>query len=116
MKKQGTLIYSVSVVALVLLLAAGGFLSASKALSASLSENTSGTTADSAAAFERKNAAAAQQAPTTEQQVVKQTYIVEAGQTLWEIAQENGVTVQTLMNANRLSSSLIIEGQELIIQ
>ncbi|MFK4566591.1 LysM peptidoglycan-binding domain-containing protein [Enterococcus sp. UD-01] len=117
MKKQGTSTYNVLVLTLFLLLAAGGgFLSASKALSASLGENISAPTFDSAAASERSNTAAAEQVPSTEEQVVKQTYIVEARQTLWEIAQEKGVTVQTLMKVNGLSSSLIIEGQELVIQ
>lgn len=46
----------------------------------------------------------------------KKTNIVESGQTLWEIAQNNGLTIQELMNQNQLTSTLVIEGQELIIE
>lgn len=41
------------------------------------------------------------------------TYIVKSGQTLWEIAQETGLSLTTLMNENQLSNSFIVEGQEL---
>ncbi|MGX7245896.1 LysM peptidoglycan-binding domain-containing protein [Enterococcus quebecensis] len=44
----------------------------------------------------------------------KEVYIVKDGQTLWEIAQDSGQSVQTLMNKNQLSSGVIIEGQELV--
>ncbi|MBP2098720.1 LysM peptidoglycan-binding domain-containing protein [Enterococcus rivorum] len=43
----------------------------------------------------------------------KNSYIVKPGQTLWEIAQETGLSLTTLMNENQLSNSFIIEGQEL---
>lgn len=43
----------------------------------------------------------------------KNTYIVKPGQTLWEIAQETGLSLTTLMNENQLSNGFIIEGQEL---
>ncbi|MGX7137324.1 hypothetical protein RV15_GL000300 [Enterococcus silesiacus] len=44
----------------------------------------------------------------------KEVYVVKDGQTLWEIAQDSGLSVQTLMNKNQLSSSVIVEGQELV--
>lgn len=43
----------------------------------------------------------------------KNTYIVKPGQTLWEIAQELGLSLTALMNYNQLSNSFIIEGQVL---
>ena len=43
----------------------------------------------------------------------KNTYVVKQGQTLWEIAQETGLSLTTLMNENQLSNSFIVEGQEL---
>lgn len=42
-------------------------------------------------------------------------YTVQSGETLWEISQIVGVSVQDLMIANQLSSAVIIEGQELIL-
>ncbi|MBO0439947.1 LysM peptidoglycan-binding domain-containing protein [Candidatus Enterococcus ikei] len=45
----------------------------------------------------------------------KEVYVVKGGQTLWEIAQDSGVSVQTLMNKNQLGNSFIIEGQELVL-
>ncbi|MTD38371.1 LysM peptidoglycan-binding domain-containing protein [Erwinia sp. CPCC 100877] len=113
MKKQMKLSYGVWFFALFLLLAAGGFLSDFKALGASPSENTSLPASEPADVSVTPKASDARQKPTKEEQ---NSYIVKAGQTLWEIAQENGVPVQTLMKVNRLSSSVIIEGQELIIQ
>ncbi|MEI5991080.1 LysM peptidoglycan-binding domain-containing protein [Enterococcus crotali] len=47
-------------------------------------------------------------------EVPKEVYVVKDGQTLWEIAQDSGLSVQTLMNKNQLSSSVIVEGQELV--
>ena len=46
----------------------------------------------------------------------QKTYKVESGQTLWEIAKNNGLGIQDLMNRNQLTSIMIIEGQELIIE
>lgn len=43
-----------------------------------------------------------------------EVYVVKRGQTLWEIAQDSGLSIQTLMNENQLSSSVLIEGQELV--
>lgn len=45
----------------------------------------------------------------------KEVYVIKAGQTLWEIAQDSGLSIQTLMNKNQLSSSVIVEGQELVL-
>ena len=53
-------------------------------------------------------------AVSKEKEVPKEVYIVKEGQTLWEIAQDSGVSIQTLMNKNQLSSSVIVEGQELV--
>ncbi|MGX7202877.1 hypothetical protein BCR22_11175 [Enterococcus plantarum] len=49
-----------------------------------------------------------------EKEAPKEVYIVKNGQTLWEIAQDSGLSIQTLMNKNQLSSSIIVEGQELV--
>ena len=49
-------------------------------------------------------------------EVPKKTYRIESDQTLWEIAQNNGLTIQDLMNQNQLTSTVIVEGQELIIE
>ncbi|MHC5229533.1 LysM peptidoglycan-binding domain-containing protein [Enterococcus sp. LJL99] len=46
----------------------------------------------------------------------KKTNNVESDQTLWEIAHNNGLTLQELMNRNQLTSTVIVEGQELIIE
>ncbi|MCB5952112.1 LysM peptidoglycan-binding domain-containing protein [Enterococcus sp. BWT-B8] len=42
-------------------------------------------------------------------------YTVQSGETLWEISQTTGVSVQDLMITNQLSSAVIIEGQELVL-
>ncbi|MEI5994619.1 LysM peptidoglycan-binding domain-containing protein [Candidatus Enterococcus mansonii] len=47
-------------------------------------------------------------------EVPKEVYIVKSGQTLWEIAQDTGLSIQALMNKNQLSNSVIVEGQELV--
>ncbi|MGM0219619.1 LysM peptidoglycan-binding domain-containing protein [Enterococcus sp. AZ126] len=49
-----------------------------------------------------------------EKEAPKEVYVVKDGQTLWEIAQDSGLSIQTLMNKNQLSSSVIVEGQELV--
>ncbi|EOH94012.1 hypothetical protein UAW_02433 [Enterococcus haemoperoxidus ATCC BAA-382] len=49
-----------------------------------------------------------------EKEAPKEVYIVKTGQTLWEIAQDSGLSIQNLMNKNQLSSSVIVEGQELV--
>ncbi|EOL47670.1 LysM peptidoglycan-binding domain-containing protein [Enterococcus caccae] len=61
--------------------------------------------------------AAAEKASTVskENEQPKEVYLVKKGQTLWEIAQESGVSIQTLMNKNQLGSSVIVEGQELVM-
>ena len=41
------------------------------------------------------------------------TYTVKSGDSLWKIANEQGVSYQTLMNWNHLSSSNIYVGQKL---
>ncbi len=41
------------------------------------------------------------------------TYQVKTGDTLWEIALENNVTIDELMTWNELNSSLILPGQEI---
>lgn len=43
------------------------------------------------------------------------TYVIQAGDTLFEIAAEFDLTVKELMDLNNLSSDLIIEGNELIV-
>lgn len=43
------------------------------------------------------------------------TYTVQSGDSLWKIATQHGISYQTLMNANHLSSSTIYVGQKLII-
>ena len=42
-------------------------------------------------------------------------YTVEKGDTLWNIANKYGVTVNDIMKANNLTSSTLSIGQELII-
>ncbi|OTN88249.1 hypothetical protein A5819_000701 [Enterococcus sp. 7E2_DIV0204] len=67
-------------------------------------------TAEKPKTTEAENASAV----SKEKEVPKEVYIVKEGQTLWEIAQDSGVSIQTLMNKNQLSSSVIVEGQELV--
>ncbi|WP_431811178.1 NlpC/P60 family protein [Lysinibacillus sp. FW12] len=43
------------------------------------------------------------------------TYTVQSGNSLWKIATQHGISYQTLMNANHLSSSTIYVGQKLTI-
>lgn len=43
------------------------------------------------------------------------TYTVQSGDSLWKIANQHGVSYQTLMNLNHLSSSNIYVGQKLTI-
>jgi len=43
------------------------------------------------------------------------TYTVKSGDTLWQIANSNGISVNQLMSWNNLSSSLIMVGQRLIV-
>ena len=43
------------------------------------------------------------------------TYTVQSGDSLWKIATQHGISYQTLMNANHLSSSTIYVGQKLTI-
>lgn len=66
-------------------------------------EQPTGETTENSAATQSKTKAAP-----------KEVYVVKDGQTLWEIAQDFGLSVQTLMNKNQLSSSVIVEGQELV--
>lgn len=51
-----------------------------------------------------------------EKEVPKEVYVVKKGQTLWEIAQDSGLSIQALMNRNQLSNSVIVEGQELVFE
>lgn len=50
------------------------------------------------------------------QEVPKEVYVVKEGQTLWEIAQDTGESLQTLMNDNQLRSSIVVEGQGLAFE
>lgn len=43
------------------------------------------------------------------------TYTVQSGDSLWKIANQHGVSYQTLMNLNHLTSSNIYIGQKLTI-
>jgi LysM repeat protein len=43
------------------------------------------------------------------------TYTIKSGDTLWEISKDHGITVNQLMNANDLNSSLIFPGEKLVI-
>lgn len=43
------------------------------------------------------------------------TYTVKSGDTLWQIATNNGISVNQLMSWNNLSSTLIIVGQRLVV-
>ncbi|GJL65668.1 MAG: hypothetical protein NPIRA05_06390 [Nitrospirales bacterium] len=43
------------------------------------------------------------------------TWIVSAGDTLWHIAQQHGISVDDLMDSNALESDMIVEGQALTI-
>jgi LysM repeat protein len=55
-------------------------------------------------------------APAPEASPQQETYIVQAGDTLWSIAQEHGIGVSELLAANGLSStSIIYPGQKLVI-
>lgn len=49
------------------------------------------------------------------EEAAKKVYVVKKNETLWEIAQDTKVSVQTLMTVNQLNSSIIFEGQELVI-
>ncbi|MCR2213553.1 LysM peptidoglycan-binding domain-containing protein, partial [Salmonella enterica] len=44
-----------------------------------------------------------------------QSYYVASGDTLWDIANKFGTTVDALMATNGLSSEVIVVGQELIV-
>jgi len=43
------------------------------------------------------------------------TYTVKSGDTLWQIAASNGVSINQLMSWNNLSGSLIMVGQRLVV-
>lgn len=45
----------------------------------------------------------------------EELYQVNAGQSLWEIAQETGTNIQDLMKKNNLTNSLVFAGQYLIV-
>ncbi|MBO0472343.1 hypothetical protein IGL98_002886 [Enterococcus sp. DIV0840] len=105
------------------------FMSSSLVLGASVGGGTESApvTADGGAAIIPTPTPAAPQAEpkketTTENNVAenkekeapKEVYVVKSGQTLWEIAQDSGLSIATLMNKNQLSSSVIVEGQELV--
>jgi LysM repeat protein len=83
------------------------------------SETTPSTPAPSSEAVEdgQTPAATTEQTATAEGNSNTQepeVYVVKSGQTLWEIAQDSGLSIQTLMNKNQLSSSVLVEGQELV--
>ena len=43
------------------------------------------------------------------------TYVVRAGDTLWDIARDHDVTVKAIVRANGLDEPTIVPGQELVI-
>ena len=49
-------------------------------------------------------------------QTSAKTYTVKAGDSLWKIAQANGLTVDELKSANNLTSNLILVGQVLNLE
>lgn len=49
------------------------------------------------------------------EQTTKELYVVKKDETLWEIAQDTNISVKTLMTINQLNSSMIFEGQELVL-
>lgn len=59
--------------------------------------------------------ATATPAPTLPPQQVTLTHVVKAGETLSEISEEYGITVEEIQAANNLSDELIREGDELLV-
>ena len=43
------------------------------------------------------------------------TYVVRAGDTLWDIARDHDTTVKAIVSANALEEDMILPGQELLI-
>lgn len=97
-------------------------MSSSLVLGASAGGATSSTvtaegTVDAATQTPATPAASVSKTVTSEtnvNEIPKEVYIVKEGQTLWEIAQDSGLSIQVLMNKNQLSSSVIVAGQELV--
>lgn len=50
-----------------------------------------------------------------ESETPKEVYVVNKGETLWEIAQDSGLSIQTIMKNNQLSNGVVFEGQELVL-
>lgn len=107
--------------------AVAGFVhSSSSLIEASVPSNQGSTVAPTTAPEIEKKKEQGSTAVTTSQEsnspvsqteeASKKTSKVEANQTLWEFAQKNGLTIQELMNQNQLTSTVIIEGQELIVE
>ncbi|MDA9471745.1 LysM peptidoglycan-binding domain-containing protein [Enterococcus sp. 5H] len=61
------------------------------------------------------SAEAEQTVESQKSETPKEVYVVKNGETLWEIAQDMSLSIPTLMNRNQLSSSVIFEGQELVL-
>lgn len=129
MKKQSNKTYTILLIfSAILFSTAIYFMSSSLILGASAggsvsapvttieSEDVVPETTPSAAVAEPKEATTATSAVVENnvREAPKEVYVVKEGQTLWEIAQDSGLSIQTLMNQNQLSSSVIVEGQELV--
>lgn len=106
--------------------AIAGFVHSSSSLIEASAPSTSGTSIAPTAPPESEKKTEQSPAATTSQEngsqvaqdseVPKKTNTIESDQTLWEFAQTNGVSIQDLMNQNQMTSTVVVEGQELIVE